>query len=260
MKKIVLILTLFFTELCYGQEAYMPILKDGRSWYYLRYNLAFQRKMRHVVNGDTIINSKTWKKVYIEDPLGTNLRFEKPMREEGGRVYEGILRDGQMIREDLFMDFTVSIGDTIRFGIGNEMQYYYHYLVVDSIGSIESKGKQHKAIYLTQHYVNIDIDNQQEYDIADEFPVVWAEGIGSPDCGINLSCDWYGLVGVTTSLRACFDGNACIYGNEDFVSGISAPTTDDSHFPTPAFDLQGRRVANPQKGIYIRNGKKVVVK
>ena len=26
------------------------------------------------------------------------------------------------------------------------------------------------------------------------------------------------------------------------------------------YDLQGRRVGNPQKGIYVRNGKKVVIK
>ena len=43
---------------------------------------------------------------------------------------------------------------------------------------------------------------------------------------------------------------------------LDIESTDVVHFQSHEgfFDLQGRRVANPQKGIYIRNGKKVVVK
>jgi hypothetical protein len=40
------------------------------------------------------------------------------------------------------------------------------------------------------------------------------------------------------------------------LTSVSAP----SDTATPAYDLQGRRVAHPQHGIYIIGGKKVVVK
>ena len=38
------------------------------------------------------------------------------------------------------------------------------------------------------------------------------------------------------------------------ISPIVAPNTD-----APYYDLQGRPVANPTRGIYIRNGKKVIL-
>ncbi len=45
--------------------------------------------------------------------------------------------------------------------------------------------------------------------------------------------------------------------DEDETSGIS--TTVNSQEPTCCFDLQGRKVVSPTKGLYIKNGKKVFV-
>ena len=39
------------------------------------------------------------------------------------------------------------------------------------------------------------------------------------------------------------------------ISPTVAPSTD-----TPYYDLQGRPVANPTRGIYIKDGKKVAIK
>jgi len=36
----------------------------------------------------------------------------------------------------------------------------------------------------------------------------------------------------------------------------STHTSKDNYF----FDLSGRQIANPQRGVYIKNGKKVVIK
>jgi hypothetical protein len=44
----------------------------------------------------------------------------------------------------------------------------------------------------------------------------------------------------------------------DYLTGVQGVTTDQ-HQNAPFFDLQGRLVA-PQKGIYIKDGKKVLVK
>lgn len=46
----------------------------------------------------------------------------------------------------------------------------------------------------------------------------------------------------------------------DFTTGISVPTVDKANKPNVIYDLQGRKLSKPQKGINIINGKKVVVK
>ena len=47
----------------------------------------------------------------------------------------------------------------------------------------------------------------------------------------------------------------------DEVTGVESlhPSPITLH-PSPVYDLQGRRVANPVKGLYIVNGKKIVIK
>lgn len=44
------------------------------------------------------------------------------------------------------------------------------------------------------------------------------------------------------------------------ATGISMPTTVNVQQPAVVFDLQGRRVVQPTKGVYIQNGRKVVIK
>jgi hypothetical protein len=44
------------------------------------------------------------------------------------------------------------------------------------------------------------------------------------------------------------------------VSGISSVLTDGGTRTNALYDLQGRRVQNPTKGLYIRNGRKVLMK
>ena len=52
------------------------------------------------------------------------------------------------------------------------------------------------------------------------------------------------------------------FDDEDEATGISASLTNSEEriVNSAVYDLQGRRVEQPQRGLYIRNGKKVVVK
>ena len=45
----------------------------------------------------------------------------------------------------------------------------------------------------------------------------------------------------------------------DETTGIEMPTAEDGDADAEVFDLQGRRVTNPTKGLYIVNGKKVFI-
>ena len=47
--------------------------------------------------------------------------------------------------------------------------------------------------------------------------------------------------------------------NLGIPTAIEHPSPN-THHPSPIYDLQGRRVENAQKGIYIMNGRKVVIK
>ena len=46
----------------------------------------------------------------------------------------------------------------------------------------------------------------------------------------------------------------------DETTGIEMPTAEDVNADAVFYDLQGRRVQNPTKGLYIVNGKKVIIK
>ena len=90
----------------------------------------------------------------------------------------------------------------------------------------------------------------------------WVEGIGYEDHGLYFDpeCQEYELVAV-------YDGDECIYRSviDDSVipDGVSTPQTPrnaDMGVP-PVFDLQGRYLhEKPERGIYIQDGKKKVVK
>ena len=45
----------------------------------------------------------------------------------------------------------------------------------------------------------------------------------------------------------------------DEATGIEMPTVEDVNADAVVYDLQGRRVMNPTKGLYIVNGKKVFI-
>lgn len=51
-----------------------------------------------------------------------------------------------------------------------------------------------------------------------------------------------------------------LLGNANTTTGISMPTAVNGQQPAVVFDLQGRRVMQPTKGVYIQNGRKVVIK
>ncbi len=48
--------------------------------------------------------------------------------------------------------------------------------------------------------------------------------------------------------------------SEDSTTAIDAVETAGGQDDTPIYDLQGRLVQNPTKGIYIKNGKKIIIK
>ena len=51
------------------------------------------------------------------------------------------------------------------------------------------------------------------------------------------------------------------FGDDDETTDIESVTTDEEAKDNDVYyNLNGQRVSNPQKGVYIHNGKKVIIK
>ena len=102
-------------------------------------------------------------------------------------------------------------------------------------------------------------------EIVDGLVDYWIEGIGCLS-GPHFPF-WWTATSDQVVLLACYDGDTRIFGTEFYkdvanVTNKSYPSfaEDISDVRRTIFDLQGRRVSSPKKGVYIRDGRKVVVK
>ena len=106
-----------------------------------------------------------------------------------------------------------------------------------NIGNVASNNFSSPA----QQTFEFDIAEQDDYVIA-----VYSAASGWSDCIIGqliLTANSY----VSTGISSMYNGQGTMYNEQG--------TKDDE-----LYSLQGRQVTNPQKGIYIKNGKKIVVK
>ena len=106
-----------------------------------------------------------------------------------------------------------------------------------NIGNVASNNFSSPA----QQTFEFDIAEQDDYVIA-----VYSAASGWSDCIIGqliLTANSY----VSTGISSMYNGQGTMYNGQWIM---------DNEF----YSLQGRQVSNPQKGIYIKNGKKVVIK
>ena len=100
----------------------------------------------------------------------------------------------------------------------------------------------------------IDIDNANGVDVV----ASWVEGVGAPDAR-----SWATHMPADYDLRMieCRQDGEVIFTAEDFThqSGIREVNADGAK-RAGTYDLQGRRVDHPTRGLYIINGKKTLLK
>ena len=94
-------------------------------------------------------------------------------------------------------------------------------------------------------------ENPSIYDID-----YWVEGIGSLKGGIYINNTFRD--GARFSLLDCSYNNQYLY--ERTETNVEELTHKPSTDATPYYDLMGRKVTNPTRGIYIKDGRKVVIK
>lgn len=69
----------------------------------------------------------------------------------------------------------------------------------------------------------------------------------------------YDMVYIPLTIETITNGAYKTIENEDDITGISSTTSVVPNGTRVVYDLQGRRVNNPEKGVYIINGKKVML-
>ena len=228
------------------EPTYYSLLKPRRCWEY--YELKAEVANRACVFGDTIfVKEKNpdsgwlYRKVYCVDKSiygDTVQHYYGAMREEGTKVY--FVPDGKTVSErQLIFDFGLKNGEQAEVG-GSVVK-------VVKTGSIISEGRKYNCLTLQQ------IENGKETGRTCH----WIEGIGS-DYGLLQSLPWDSSDKI--QLVVC-DRENKIY--TQLVETSICETVQEKKFVTKdvIYDLLGRRLNSlPTKGIYIRDGRKVVVR
>ena len=236
------------------EPAAIPLLEEGKVWWY--YDAVWPNNVfRMFVEGDTIANGRTWKKLYHDNSDEAVPVFAKALREDGGRVYQ-LTENGS---EKLVYDFTLGIGD--RYTPESNDGRYMEVIAVDTMFT---EGVAHRRLILQQYLGGVATDLTS-----------WIEGIGS-DYGIDLTAFWstydwkvqqkskgdtyYYLFFECVTATGQHVYSSKWKSANDIQSVISIPSASAQPRTHQIYDLQGRQIQQPTRGIYIRGGRKVVVK
>lgn len=215
------------------------------------------------LQGDTVINGKSYKieNVSRNEDLSDMRPSGRYMREEDGRVYSITDKDQ---RDDLVFDYSMEIGDTLFHNPHTDYygNVYKHPVCLRLIAIRDTimpngDGRMRKC-YDTEEGI---LNGDDMYEFPGNFPHSFIEDIGYTNRG--LSSSEIGTTGCGYSLLYVKQGDTMLYQQEEGVlwkdntniEGIKA-----NNPASPCYDLQGRLVANPTRGIYIKEGKKVAIK
>ena len=233
MKKLFIIL-FFCSPLFQAQsQDYIPFVEEGKVWNIEKVSTwvgwpdyGVVRTEKCELKGDTVIGGVTYKKYYEEGV------YRGAMREENKKVYVQYKSSNQ---EVLLYDFGLKEGE--RFTSSHDEEY-----VFTSEDYVEFDNKELRRMKL----VNVNDSRDVSY---------WIEGIGA--LAGPTTPFYYGMTGgEDISIASCYVGDQCIYRRNE--NSIQLPATDADK-SSALFDLSGRKLnTTPQKGIYIREGKKYI--
>ena len=232
-------------------EKYHPFVEEGKkwectiSWGLIETNI---KKEYYSISGDTIVNGITCKKLH--GPYSTYAVYEKD-----GKVYCHEKVNGDF---HLLYDFTCHEGDVVNV-VNPEGQtewgldeYRCTIKKVDTI--ITKSGHRLKRFTLQAENLEIEFGSEEEY--------VWIEGVGSPWEPLYPVGYWE-TAGGSSYLNACYVNGEQLFVGKDIYYGTGIESIQNSQFKidnnAPVYDLSGRRVVNPKRGLYIQGGRKVLI-
>jgi len=256
------------------QLDYLPMSQEGKTWE-MQVGGIEENIYGHRIDGDTLINGESWKKVY--NYIGFpefNYSYHVAIRDVGKKVYA--IAKGS-IKPRLLYNFDMKVGQTVRCGVEGSVFYclldtdekpdtllgfpLVSYLKLERIDTIMVHGQYHRRFTLTfLDSFHEPIRNEWEA-VMDN--VVWVEGVGTA-AGPFLS--WLPLSYKDWVMMNCREGKRnLLFGNRDFNTNVVDAVSDvrrKVNGNDDSYDLQGRRIqGEPFKNdLYVKDGRKFIRK
>ncbi|MBQ8968585.1 MAG: hypothetical protein IJ064_02465 [Bacteroidaceae bacterium] len=254
MKKLFLLLLLTgFALTTKAKSDYHPFIEEGKVWHctiegealWILHDSTAIHYTDYALQGDTVIAGKSCK------VLSGYFIYE-----ENKKVYAYGRGDDKF---HLIYDFGCSVGDVIEVGMTEyldtkescEAVYTCTITKVDTI--FTQTGDRLRRIHFQTSY------DGGEY--------LWIEGVGAP---FEPVCNfgYYSMAGSWSYVSSCSVGGSTFFVYDDIFNTDGVRTVDATdgeagkrNTPHSYYDLSGRPLhARPARGIYVRNGRKVLVK
>lgn len=260
MKHIVLlILLIVFPSLCQAQKCYasIPFVSEGKSWDIHRwvYENSFYYNDHYFLSGDTLLNDKKCMKLYMTTDQENFPSAIYPQHEVGfyrGSLYE---EDGKVYMVSSSNNSVALLYD-ISLVAGSEGKVNGTTVKVQSVDTLFLAGCYRKVMIVRTWVSN-----------GNYFDEPWVEGIGGPNpfnpvsqgkTGGRVDFVGYAENGQTLFSSEDFEALQALAKDPDAIYGVKSLREDKSQ---AIYDLQGRRVVNPQRGgLYIRDGRKFILR
>ena len=248
-------------------DDYFPFVQDGKTWE-IQIGIIRENLYGNRVDGDTVIGDETWKKVYNYVQLPQlNYSYYAAVRDVGKKVY-AIAKGSN--RPRLLYDFGMKVGDMVRCGVEGNAFFcllekgeqpdtllgfkYDAYLRLERIDTVETYGLRLRRFTLSM----LDVFKEQ---IAND--IVWVEGVGS--C-FSPFTPWMPLLSRDRYFffKWCKIGNSYISDEDDFYDNNETNGVNKKHLGKDEngllYNLQGLRVRQPFRGVYIQGREKHIAK
>ena len=252
-----------------GEREYVPFVEEGKVWYcgYSHADETYPRTPEDptghgidcifTMRGDTLIGNKEYKKVYCqfeEYYMDKDLHYYCAVRED---AYQVLIIEAEAKEEKLIYDFSLP-GECIALPFD-----FNGYKFVRTGGSQRYGFLSGQLEYIVCKFMGNEVDYSND-------PGTWINGVGNP-LGNPFAFEFSQLIydkpqlGKYVYVISCMKDDKYIFKRE-WLAAPAGPTSIDvrshttnspkgSHF----FDMHGRRVhGDPQKGLYIQNGKKIL--
>ena len=253
------------------QDAFHPLLQEGKLWKIVNGDgWASKPEYDILIEGDTLIGGKIWKKVYSNMEYAhkdaDGLIYYAAVREEGERVYA--IPKGKEEPRVLY-DFSLKVGDKVM-GTSTALDGFYCLLVLEldeayarwdttmelkKIDIINVHGQELRRFTFDAHDNTLKSMGSSATSVS---TIVWVEGVGSEgglfQIGKKIS---------PNSMVSCYLNGELIFDANDFHASDETVHIQGHYEETGAqyqgfYDLTGRPViTHPINGIYIQKGKKV---
>lgn len=263
--RMIIFAILFVVSITTKANASSTMLMEGREWIYKELMPDYESMTEEQIKNGEVPYSTTFHSLLV----GRTISFKgKECHEILHRIDDTEILFGYAYEEGgkvfffaIYVDDVEGFSQPISY-IKNQWQLLYNFNA--------TLGMSSEMVWLWSGFSLVDKDiinvknrqyTRQTWKSGDNGISHIVEGIGS-ETGF-LYIENITTNGASTQFVECRDNNVCIFSNKDFNESSateSVRSTIYSPYRRYLFDLWGRRVSSPKKGIYIRDGQKVVVK